>query len=72
MVYLRGGTYYLTEPVEFGPSNSGSASAPIIYSAYGTEKPVLSGGIKIATDQQWVMSSGEIMVTTLAPNLKVD
>jgi hypothetical protein len=70
-VYLRGGTYYLTAPVTFGSTNSGSATAPIVYTAYGTEKPVISGGIKL-TDQTWTASSGSIMKTTIGTNLKVD
>jgi len=69
-VYLRAGTYYLSAPVQFGPSNSGTAAAPITYSAYGTEKPVISGGIKVAPT--WSTSSGNIQVATIAPNLKVD
>jgi hypothetical protein len=70
-VYLRGGTYYLSTPVVFGPANSGSAAAPIVYTAYGSEKPVISGGIKL-TNPTWTTSSGSIMKTTIATNLKVD
>jgi hypothetical protein len=70
-VYLRGGTYYLTAPVTFGPSNSGTATAPILYTAYGTEKPVISGSIKLS-NQTWTASSGSIMKTTIGTNLKVD
>jgi hypothetical protein len=69
-VYLRGGTYYLSAPVVFGSANSGTAAAPIVYTAYGTEKPVISGGIKVAGN--WTVSSGSIMVTTIATGLKVD
>jgi len=69
-VYLRGGTYYLSAPVVFGPANSGSSTAPIIYTAYSSEKPVISGGIKVAGN--WTVSSGQIMVTTIATGLKVD
>jgi len=71
-VYVRGGTYYLSAPVIFGPANSGSASAPIVYTAYQGEKPVISGGIKVTS--AWTASSANanIMVTTIAPNLKVD
>jgi hypothetical protein len=69
-VYLRGGTYYLSAPVVFGPSNSGTATAPILYTAYGSEKPVISGGIKVSSS--WTAYSGSIMVTTIAQNLKVD
>jgi hypothetical protein len=69
-VYLRGGTYYLSTPVVFGPANSGTATAPIVYTAFPGEKPVISGGIKVTS--AWAASSGSIMVTTIAQNLKVD
>jgi hypothetical protein len=70
-VWLRGGTYYLTAPVVFGPSNSGTAAAPIIYQGYPGEKAVISGGIKL-TNQTWTVSSGSIMKTTITTNVKVD
>jgi hypothetical protein len=69
-VYLRGGTYYLSAPLVFGPANSGTVAAPIVYTAYGSEKPVISGGIKVTS--AWTVSSGSIMVTTIAPNINVD
>jgi len=71
-VYLRGGTYYLNAPVVFGPSNSGTAAAPIVYTAYQAETPVLSGGILVPSTAAWATSSGQIKVTTIATNLKVD
>ncbi len=70
-IYLRGGTYYLTSPLALGSGNSGSAGAPITYLAYGTETPVISGGIKLDS-LKWTVSSGSIMVTTIATGLKVD
>jgi hypothetical protein len=70
MVYLRGGTYYLSTPLVFGAANSGTATAPIVYTSYPKEKPVISGGIKVTS--AWAASSGSIMVTTIAPNLNVD
>ncbi|MDP4878893.1 MAG: hypothetical protein NWR36_03315, partial [Opitutales bacterium] len=36
-VYLRGGKYYLTEPVVFTAQDSGSVDAPIAYKAYENE-----------------------------------
>lgn len=71
-VYFRAGTYYLTAPVVFGPSNSGTAQAPIVYTAYQSEKPVISGGIKLPDTLTWTVSSGQIMVATIAKNLKAD
>jgi hypothetical protein len=69
-VFFRGGTYYLTAPVEFGPSNSGTTAAPVVYSAYQAEKPVISGGIRISP--AWSVHSGKIMVATIDTGLKVD
>jgi hypothetical protein len=43
-VWLRQRTYYLSRPLELGKRDSGTAAAPITYSAYGTEKVWLSGG----------------------------
>jgi parallel beta-helix repeat protein len=61
-VYLRGGTYRMSEPLVFTPRDSGTPSrrihdpknpwaatepAPVTYAAYKNEKPVLSGGRRI-------------------------
>jgi hypothetical protein len=47
VVVLRGGTYYLSGPMRFGPEDSGAAQAPIAYEAYGQERPILSGGVRL-------------------------
>jgi Right handed beta helix region len=69
-VWVRGGIYYLDSALTFTPADGGSASTPITYSAYRGEKVIISGGIKVMS--AWTTSSGNIMVTTIAPNLKVD
>ncbi len=46
-VAIRGGTYFLSEPIVFTPADSGSTEAPVVYEAYGREKPVFSGGQKL-------------------------
>jgi parallel beta-helix repeat protein len=43
-VMLRGGVYYLTEPLRLNGADSGTEESPITYAAYGDEKPVISGG----------------------------
>jgi hypothetical protein len=43
-VYLRGGTYYLDEPLVFTAEDSGSREAPVHFVAYKDEEPILSGG----------------------------
>lgn len=46
-VYLRGGTYYLDKPLVFTAEDSGFRNAPLRFTAYKEEKPVLSGGVKL-------------------------
>lgn len=46
-VYLRGGIYPLPTPLHFLPEDSGTANAPVTYSAYQDEHPVISGGRRI-------------------------
>ena len=41
------GTHYLDETLTFGPSDSGTAKAPVVYTAYEGECPVLSGGQRV-------------------------
>ncbi|MGI9073657.1 MAG: right-handed parallel beta-helix repeat-containing protein [Bryobacteraceae bacterium] len=60
-VLVRGGTYFLDEPLVFGPEDSGTREAPIVYSAYPHELPVISGGSKVnvwsAEGRTWKASS---------------
>jgi len=63
-VFIRGGNYQVTEPVVFGPEDSGTAEAPITYRAYRDEAPVLHGGRAIKGWQQegdlWVADIPEV------------
>ncbi len=42
-VYLRGGRYFLDEPLKFDPGDS----APVTYAAYPGETPIIDGGRRI-------------------------
>ncbi|MFA4045272.1 MAG: hypothetical protein HZRFUVUK_002082, partial [Candidatus Fervidibacterota bacterium] len=46
-IMLRGGVYFLDEPVTITPEHSGNEKNMLIICAYKDEKPVLSGGRKI-------------------------
>jgi hypothetical protein len=46
-VFLRGGVYYLAEPLVFTAEDSGSRAAPVTYEAYRGETVVLSGGTRL-------------------------
>src|SRR5437016_11124125 len=46
-VFIRGGTYFLHEPIIFTPEDSGTARCPVSYAAYHNEPVVISGGRRI-------------------------
>ena len=65
VVELRGGTYYLPQPIVFGPEDSGDAFGPVIYRAYAGERPVLSGGRpitgwKVGSDGRWQVTLDDV------------
>ena len=64
-VFLRSGTYFLSEPLIFTPEDSGTADFPITYKAYRKEKPVISGGQRITGWKQ----KGNLWVANL-PDVK--
>ncbi len=52
VVALRGGTYPLSEPLQFGPEDAGTRLSPVIYQAHANEQPVISGGHTISGWQE--------------------
>ena len=63
-VYLRGGRYELEETLEFAPIDSGVKDAPIVYSAYKGETPILSAGVRLTdireTKTHWEVHLPEV------------
>lgn len=58
VVAIRGGLYHLDQPIRLGPEDSGTEASPTIYQAFGDERPVLSGGVRVdgwevADDGSW-------------------
>ncbi len=68
-VVLRGGTYYLDSPLQFGPGDSGTEKAPVVYAAATGEKVVLSGGRRIA-DGRWGEVNGHNAWVVDVPEVK--
>lgn len=64
-VCVHGGTYPLTQPLVFGPEDSGTEQAPVVYAAAPGETPVLSGGVPLTGWRQ----QGKFLVTTV-PGVK--
>jgi len=61
-VHLRGGTYTITEPLVLETGDSGTQTHPVVYRAYKDERPVVSGGRKIAG---WQQGPGDIWSVTV-------
>jgi hypothetical protein len=70
-VFVRGGTYFLTEPLVFTPEDSGGANAPVTYAAYQKEKPVISGGRRISGNWKWgELRDGRQVWTAQIPDVR--
>jgi parallel beta-helix repeat protein len=61
-VLLRGGKYFLAEPLVLGPEDGGTQAAPVTYAAYPGEFPGLSGGRPVTGWQvapaEWGLPAG--------------
>ena len=59
-VQIRGGVYFLTEPLVLTAEDSGTPSAPVVYEAYQSEQPVISGGRRF---RDWTTTPEGLWVT---------
>lgn len=64
-VYVRGGIYFLREPLVFTPEDSGTEATPIAYIAYPGERPVLSGGRPITNWQRVTIDERPLWMSIL-------
>jgi len=70
-VYLRGGTYYLPEPLVFTAQDSGAKAAPVFFQPYQNEHAVLSGGVKLE-NLVWVPWTNGIFQATVPEDLRTE
>ncbi|MHC4443035.1 MAG: NosD domain-containing protein [Planctomycetota bacterium] len=70
-VLLRGGIYYLTEALVFGPQDSGTSDFPITYTCYPGEKTILSGASPITAP--WNKpAKGHIWTVQLSKDTRIE
>ena len=69
LVFLRGGIYYLPEPLVFTAQDSGTKDSPLIFQAYEKERPVLSGGVELA-NLKWRPYKNGIMQAQVPDDLR--
>jgi hypothetical protein len=70
-VYLRDGVYYLSKPLVFTTHDSGTRDKPTTYQAYGDEKPVISGGIRLS-GLTWKPYKGGILQAQVPSDLETE
>lgn len=68
-VVLRAGTYYLKQTLEFGPEDSGTQGAPVVYAAAPGEKVVISGGYRLEGGR-WAEVNGQKAWVVDIPDVK--
>ncbi len=71
-VWIRGGIYYLNCPLVFTPADSGSANAPIKYSAYPNENVTISGGVKLSPTWSSWSGNENIKVANIGTDYNFD
>ena len=62
VVLLRGGTYFLNQPLSFTSADSGTPAVNISWQSYPGETPVISGGMRISN---WTLAGGNEWVAQL-------
>lgn len=63
VVEIHGGTYSITDPLSFGPEDSGTAEHAIVYTAASGERVVIDGGRRIGG---WTKGPGQVWTTVVA------
>ena len=68
IVYLRGGTYFLTGPIQFSEKDGGTNGHQVIYKAFTGETPILSGATQVTG---WTLDHGNVYKATLDRSTKL-
>ncbi len=66
-VWIGEGSYYFDSPLTFGPEDSGTPDAPVIYTAYPGADVVLSGGRSLSC--RWIPHKDGIMKASVPAGL---
>ena len=70
-ILLRGGVHYLKEPWVFRPEDSGTQEKPLVVEAFGDEKPVVSGGVRLS-GLEWQPVGGGVFAARVAADLTTE
>jgi hypothetical protein len=70
VVYVRGGTYYLAEPIVFTDQDSRAKGAEVTFKAYLNEKVLVSGAVPLQL--KWENYSGAMMKAKVDSDIQFD
>ncbi len=70
-IFVRAGTYYLPEALILTAQDSGTKAAPVVYQAYQSEHPVISGGA-LLRDLAWEPYKDGIMQAKVPAGFTTD
>ena len=66
VVCIRGGTYHVSQTIEFGSAESGSAGSHLVVQSYPGESVVITGGLAVSA---WTHFRGEVVQAALPARL---
>jgi hypothetical protein len=69
-VMIRQGTYWQSQPLQFGNSDSGTSQLKVIWENYPSESPVISGGIQLKNWNQVSGNEWQVSLATTTPNFE--
>jgi hypothetical protein len=72
VVSLRGGTYYLPEPLVLTAEHSGTKTAPVVWRAVEGETPVLSGGTRLNLEWRPSTSLSNVFQARVPAGIEID
>ncbi|HLP07853.1 MAG TPA: PDZ domain-containing protein [Opitutaceae bacterium] len=70
-VFLRGGTYYLSEPLVFTAEDSGRKEAPVVFQNFRDEEVVLSGGVALR-NLVWTPCANGVLRAAVPADLRTE
>ena len=64
-VILRGGRYFIQEPLLLGHEDGGTKTSPTVYASFPGGHPVISGGLEVKGWKNDVFNGRQVLVTSL-------
>jgi hypothetical protein len=64
-VILRGGRFFIQEPIQLSAEDGGSKTSPTVYASFPGEHPVISGGIQVTGWRPETFNGKNVLVASL-------